>query len=106
MSAGRSIATDLPMPSGMKREVASLAATLMTGTWASAPVAGAIGARLVPSNSAASAAVRISVLVARVVLAMSLSPLARSSRHRCRADAEADDVHTAGAAVILVVGLR
>ena len=30
MSAGRSIATDLPMPSGTKREVASLAATLTT----------------------------------------------------------------------------
>src|SRR5450759_376096 len=99
MSAGRSMATDLPMPSGMKREVPSLAAILSAGTRASAANTGTDGARPVAITSAASAAARIEVLIA-----MSPFPLARSFRCRHCAYAKTNNVH-AGAALV-VVGLR
>src|SRR6202142_2880834 len=99
MSAGRSMATDLPMPSGMKRDVPSLAATLSTGTRASVANTGPEGARPVAITSAASAAARIEVLIA-----MSPFPLARSFRCRHGAYAKTDDVHAAAA--LVVVGLR
>src|ERR1035441_8935894 len=87
------------MPSGMRREGPSLAATLSTGTRASAANTGADGARPVAITSAASAAARIEVLIA-----MSPFPLARSFRCRHCAYAKADDVHAAAA--LVVVGLR
>ena len=67
------MATDLPMPSGMKREVASLAAILMTGTFAvvatsascgSCATTGIAGIRLVLASSAAKVAARINLPVA------------------------------------------
>ena len=72
MSAGRSMATDLPTPSGMKRDVASLAATWMTATGVSAACSGLMGARPAPASSAASDAVRINVFVAQCPVGMSL----------------------------------
>ncbi len=74
MSAGRSMATDLPMPSGMNRDVASLAATWMTGTCCgSAAVAGAIGANPAQASNAASDAPRINALIVKSPL-VSMSP--------------------------------
>ena len=67
MSAGRSIATDLPTPSGTKRELASLdvifntgTREFNTGTRESAAPAGTSGASAAPSIRPTSAAVRIS----------------------------------------------
>src|SRR5579864_5496685 len=97
MSAGRSMTTDLPMPSGMKREVASLAATWITGTRASAATVGADGARPAPETSAASAVARIEVL-----MAMSRFPFARSFRCRHRAHAKTDDVHAVTAMAVFL----
>src|SRR5271169_293980 len=101
MSAGRSMATDLPIPSGTKREVPSLAATLSTGTRASAASDRAGGAKPAATTRAASAATRIEVL-----MAMSPFPLARSFRIRHRTHAKSDDVDAGAAPAHWVLGLR
>src|SRR5664279_1369719 len=100
MSAGRSMATDLPMPSGMKRDVASLAATWMTCVWCgSAACAAFIGAKVgampAPASKAASDVARINVLIAQCPAMCLRSPnslIACSFRCRLRAHAKTDDV--------------
>src|SRR6185312_8240743 len=100
MSSGRSMATDLPTPSGMKREVASLAATRTTEVGTSAPLA-AVVARLEAASIAASVTVRISE---PVVMSVS-SPRSLPRRHGA-ADAEANDVDgAAGLGLRVGVGL-
>src|SRR6185437_6715731 len=96
MSAGRSMATDLPMPSGMKCEVASLAATCRADTRVSAAGAGTTGARPETAIRAASPAVRINDL-----FAMSRFPLGRSLRCRRRAYAKTDHVDAVSAAMLV-----
>src|SRR6185312_16122426 len=98
MSAGRSMATDFPIPSGMKRDVASLAATWTTGTRASAAIV-AVWTRLEAVRSAASETVRISGPVVMSVSSPRVSPA------RIAADAEAHDVDAAARRAAVVVGL-
>src|SRR4051812_45187179 len=85
MSPGKSIAIDLPMPSGTKREVASLAATWITGTRASAAMTLVIGV----IADAASITVRKAV---RVQLAIARFPFTSSLRRDGLSDAETNDV--------------
>src|SRR5262249_43802786 len=99
MSRGSSITTDLPTPSGTKREVASPATSWITGTDGSA--AGAMPAAANPSAmiAATSSVVRISVAFAIKVPLVS----SRLLRRR-RADAKPDHVDGAAALVGIVFG--
>src|SRR6478672_11018658 len=101
MSAGRSIATDLPTPSGTKLALASLEVTFNTGTREfntgtreSAAPAGTSGASAAPNIRPTSAAVRISA-------AVDMSTSLRSSR--CDHRAHAETHHIDGVALALVV---
>src|SRR5882672_938094 len=94
MSAGRSIATDLPMPSGMKWEVESLAATWSSGALLSAISGTPLSAAL--TGGAATTAPRIRAATAALrIKAVDMSPWSPRSSSRCdrRADPEAHDVH-------------
>src|SRR5690349_20609329 len=102
MSRGRSITTDLPTPSGMKWEVASLPTTSAAGTTGtlvrgSPAELGGAARSAIPAIRQASVAVRISVDFAMlrsfaVTLTLVAVACRRSSRCHHRGDAEADDI--------------
>src|SRR5712692_2522260 len=96
MSRGRSITTDVPIPSGTNWEPLSLAATWITGARGSAAGARPVAANPKAVINATSSAVRISD-----VFPMFHPPCRRASfRNRRGGDAEANYVETAACAFV------
>src|SRR5581483_9860334 len=98
-SPGRSMATDLPMPSAMKRAPASLSAICVVATYFSAAIAAEFSAVAAPSMRSARQAMRIGAFDI-----IPLVPVFLSWR-RHRADTEANHVDGISLALVGIVGL-